>query len=89
MGNQTRPARENRCSESKRLVSGNHLWCDREDEHPGQHRDDTEEVWWFETVPPLEVVQVPPPGDAFNIADTCCGKCPVGTTCYVDKMTGA
>ena len=25
--------------------------------------------------------------DDFNIADTCCGKCP-GATCYVDYLTG-
>lgn len=25
----------------------------------------------------------------FRIEDTCCGKCPVGTTCYVDQITGA
>lgn len=27
--------------------------------------------------------------DDFRIEDTCCGKCPVGTTCYVDQITGA
>ena len=26
-------------------------------------------------------------GDDFNIADTCCGRCP-GATCYVDYLTG-
>lgn len=25
----------------------------------------------------------------FRIEDTCCGKCPIGTTCYVDQLTGA
>lgn len=25
--------------------------------------------------------------DDFNIADTCCGKCP-SATCYVDYVTG-
>ena len=28
-----------------------------------------------------------PADEDFNIADTCCGKCP-GDTCYVDYLTG-
>jgi len=32
---------------------------------------------------------LPAPLEEFRIEDTCCGKCPIGTTCYVDEVTGA
>lgn len=45
---------------SKALIAGQ-LYCDRETEHPGSHRDDTEGVYWIETAPALEYLEVGPP----------------------------
>jgi len=51
------------------------------------------EVGEFKTVDLEQITRLsedvePDTTPTFNIADTCCGKCP-GGTCYVDQITGA
>lgn len=60
MGTHTRPARLGKCKGYKPLIVGR-LYCDRETEHPGSHRDDTEGVYWIHAAPALEYLEVGPP----------------------------
>ncbi len=57
MGAHTRPAREGKCKYAARLISGTYLYCDREEEHEGTHRDDTEGMWWLPSAR-LEVIRI-------------------------------
>lgn len=58
MGEHTRPARAaGLCVGFKSLVVGR-LFCDRQKDHPGIHRDDTEGIYWERTAPPLEWIEM-------------------------------
>ncbi|QBI98091.1 hypothetical protein SEA_FIREMAN_7 [Microbacterium phage Fireman] len=49
-----------RC-EARKVLRGaiGTLECHREPDHGGMHRDNTENLYWMDGAPPLEVVEIP------------------------------